>query len=63
NRMAIVVTQCHSALAATRIAAPGWRYREVGAVGEVRVQEAADGKQLVSLPKDGLAVLVYENAE
>jgi hypothetical protein len=63
NRMAIVVTQSHSALAATRIAAPGWRYREVGAVGEVRVQEAADGKQHVSLPKDGLAVLVYEKAE
>lgn len=58
SRLAVVVTQSAEKSAATRIRVPGYAFKEFDGVGEIKVEDTADGAA-VQAGRDGIAVLVF----
>ena len=59
NRMAVVVTQSSEKTATTRIRVPGYAFEASDGVGEMKVENTADGVA-VRAGRDGIAVLVFK---
>jgi len=60
DRLAVVVTQSAERTAQTRIRVPGYAFVESDSVGEMKVEPATDGGQMVQAGRDGIAVLIFK---
>jgi hypothetical protein len=58
NELAVVATQSHLSMAKATLVVPGYTFKEASGVGDTTV-ESDGGKQTISLPKHGLAVVVF----